>query len=815
MTDISLIVIALGPERVVDRAMKTAALQRADVSELMIVHDRDEDAARLRSQAYLRKRPAVFVGAGSMSPGAARNAAVRRSTGASFLVIDGSERLPPDHASAALRDLDAAPDAAFAAAPGAPLFDVASAPSTGAARIDAAVLVGGAWAVGSAMIRRQAFDEVGGFDESLAGLVDWDFLLALADAGKTGVMMASDTTRYVDDDIRLRESLGVERHLPAITRIFGKHQGTFERLMRTALIERERTMKALFERERALLARRSQAISDVNAALEQIRALRPALGQYGLRTLEFGDLRSTSPVSRNWGSERGLPIDRHYIHRFVAEHADDVRGHVLEMLDAELTTAYGRDRVERSDILDIDPGNTRATLIADLRVAERLPSEAYDCFILTQTLHLIDDMPASLRTAFRLLKPGGVLLATLPCASMVAEEYGRSGDCWRVTEAGARALFGRVFDSADLLIRAHGNVLATTAFLHGLGCDDVDPEELAVDDPAYPLIITVRARKPAVARPAARTSATPAAGVLLYHRVADLRHDVHDMAVSLRAFRSQLEHLVESWRVLPLRTLAAAAAGGDPPERAIALTFDDGYLDNLEAAAAILAELNVPATFFLTTESRGAKRRFWWDVLEEFFLPGDGCPDHITVRLRGAVRRFDTSGPAARRAVHDELHGILKVSAAVVRDDLLVQLAQQAPVSLISESDRPMVTEEVQRLRSFPLIDVGAHSVHHLSLPHLSAEDCFREVFESRSALERLLGRPVTSFAYPFGDLSPDTIAAVMAAGFDDAVSTDARGLRRREHRLRIPRIPTREESGPELGARLSLVLGGDPQSDR
>ena len=102
--------------------------------------------------------------------------------------------------------------------------------------------------------------------------------------------------------------------------------------------------------------------------------------------------------------------------------------------------------MQRADVLDIDPGNTRATVIGDLRVSRNsCRIEAYDCFILTQTLHLIDDMPAALENACRLLKPGGVLLVTLPSASMVATEYG-AGNHWRVTEDGARALFEREFD---------------------------------------------------------------------------------------------------------------------------------------------------------------------------------------------------------------------------------------------------------------------------------------------------------------------------------------------------------------------------------
>ena len=660
---ISLIVMAIGPERVVARAIDTAIRQTAPSIELIVVHDRDDDAALVRLSGYLDGRPAALVPARGMSPGAARNAGVRRSTCGCLLVIDGSEALEPEHASRALQALETEPEAAFAAASGGALFGIVSTsspdqerPSTGLGaspstalgtspstalgtspstppRIDASSLVGGAWSVGPAVIRRRVFDETGGFDETLPALVDWDFLLCLIDAGKTGLRISGPGSRYADDDVRLRESLAAQHYLPAMRRIFARHQPTFEGLMRVALVERDRAVKALWDHERALLTRREATLANLNSTLDQISDIRPELARHGLRTLDFSDLRRTSPVSRNWGSERGRPVDRHYIHRFLTDHAGDVRGQVLEMLDAELTTTYGGDRVERSDILDIDPGNARATVIADLRVAEQLPAEAYDCFILTQTLHLIDDMQAALRTAYRLLKPGGVLLVTLPCASMVAVEYGPKGDHWRVTEAGARALFERVFHPADLSIRAHGNVLTIAAFLYGLCCDDLDPGEFAVDDPAYPLLITVRAQKPAaIPRRIETVPRKPSAAVVLYHRVAVAPHDHHALAVSPEAFRSQVQHLCQSWRVLPLRTLAAAAASGDLPERGIALTFDDGYVDNLEIAAPILAELGVPATFYLTTELPGTRRRFWWDVLEEMLLWSDGCPERIELQ---------------------------------------------------------------------------------------------------------------------------------------------------------------------------------------
>jgi peptidoglycan/xylan/chitin deacetylase (PgdA/CDA1 family) len=751
MASLSLIVVESGPDRVVDRARKCADDLRATCSEVVVV---DGSAS---------------------TPGTARNVGVRRSSGDCVLIVDASHRLSAAYARAALDALDRSPEAAFAAHAGAAPY-LAPVGARGTA-IDAPTLVGSAWSVGPAAIRRALFEDAGWFDEDLPAFVDWDLLLAIVGRGRTGIAIDCAAPRFADDDVRLREALGSGSHLPAVRRIVTKHRELFDTHMRAALVERERTAKALHEHERALLERRTTLVADLSRSRNEIATLRRDLGRYGLRSLDFGDLRRTSPISRNWGSERGVPVDRHYIHAFLKDHAADVQGHVLEMLDRDLTVQYGGDRVDRSDVLDIDPGNARATVMADLREKEQLPPAAFDCFILTQTLHLIDDMSAALATAYRALKPGGVLLVTMPCASMVATEYGARGDHWRVTEAGARAIFERIFTPGDLTIRSRGNVLTTTAFLHGLSCDDLDEDEFAADDPAYPLLITIRARKPHTTQVRVRPPEASAT-VLLYHRVTHVERDIHTLAISPDAFRSQMQELRESCLVLPLAELAAAAAAGDPPERAVALTFDDGYLDNLDTVAPLLAELGLPATFFLTTESRPARRRFWWDVLEEA-LSHD-------------------------RAAHDETHAILRRSSPAVRDDILLRLARERSVPLVSERARPMSYDEVGRLKAFPSLEIGAHTVHHLSLSEVSAEDCHREVFESRSALERITGRAVRSFAYPFGAVSDEAVTAVTAAGFDVAVTCDARPVRTREHRLRIPRIAAREESGAALVARIA-----------
>jgi len=129
--------------------------------------------------------------------------------------------------------------------------------------------------------------------------------------------------------------------------------------------------------------------------------------------VRFGSLRRVTPISQQWGFDRGLPIDRYYIENFLAHHENDIRGRVLEIGDNSYTPKFGGNRVTKSDVLYVEEGNPKATIVADLTSANHISSNTFDCIILTQTLQLIYDVQAALQTSFRILKPGGVLLATL------------------------------------------------------------------------------------------------------------------------------------------------------------------------------------------------------------------------------------------------------------------------------------------------------------------------------------------------------------------------------------------------------------------
>ena len=227
-----------------------------------------------------------------------------------------------------------------------------------------------------------------------------------------------------------------------------------------------------------------------------LRALKWRLaGRTPVGSFDFGDFRNLAPVDRDFGYSRGLPIDRHYIERFLASHGADVGGRVLEVGDDEYTRRFGGARVTASDVLHVHAGNPKATLVARLEAAPQVPDDTFDAIILTQTLSIIYDLRAAVATLHRILKPGGVLLVTVPGVTCVpARSEWAATWCWSFTEHSLRRLLEEAF-GAGVETATRGNVLAAVAFLEGLCAEELRPGELDHLDPDYPVTITARAVK--------------------------------------------------------------------------------------------------------------------------------------------------------------------------------------------------------------------------------------------------------------------------------------------------------------------------------
>lgn len=233
---------------------------------------------------------------------------------------------------------------------------------------------------------------------------------------------------------------------------------------------------------------------------EWIRSQRRRLNHLPLtRSLgPFGCLHRLKPFRPLFGSGYGQCIDRYYIEKFLIAHEADIYGRVLEVAENSYTRRFGGTKVIRSDVLHITSDNPQATIVADLTHADNtIPSQAFDCIILTQTLEVIYEVRAALRTLYRALKPGGVLLATFPGIRHISRPDMESwGEYWRFTTLSASKLFNEVFGKDHVTVQAYGNVLTAVAFLHGLVSQELDEEELRYCDPDYEVLIGARAAKP-------------------------------------------------------------------------------------------------------------------------------------------------------------------------------------------------------------------------------------------------------------------------------------------------------------------------------
>jgi SAM-dependent methyltransferase len=215
-----------------------------------------------------------------------------------------------------------------------------------------------------------------------------------------------------------------------------------------------------------------------------LRTLKPST-RYFLAT------RSLEPMSKKFGYDRGKPIDRYFIETFLKRNSQKIHGTCLEITDTNYIDTFGTG-VTHADALDIDTSNRRATIHADLRHMPSVGDNTYDCIILTHVLGIIDDVPAAVSECYRILKPGGTILATSSCLSPV---YDQQLNYWRFTVASMRYLFGKSFPPQNIEVLSYGNVLTGQCFWVGMSQEELSETELSYNDPMFPNIIAVTAVK--------------------------------------------------------------------------------------------------------------------------------------------------------------------------------------------------------------------------------------------------------------------------------------------------------------------------------
>lgn len=564
---------------------------------------------------------------------------------------------------------------------------------------------------------------------------------------------------------------------------------------------------------------------EVAASPSSAPASVPAPSSQWLSTLATA-LAAGRPVSRTFGLDRGSPVDRRYIEHFLTNHATDIRGRVLEIGDAVYTRRYGGNRVSHSDVLHAEPGNPAATIIGSLTDPATVPKGAFDCIILTQTLHCILDMRTALQTARDALAPGGALLFTVPNITPISRyDMDRWGDFWRFTSKAVMETVRSMFPEDDLEVVRYGNAAAATAFLNGVAAEELPEDLLWASDPDYEVTIAARLRRGSLVRRVRHAGTDLSPVILMYHRVADLALDPQLLATTPAKFDQQIAALPSLGNPMPLAEFASRLAAGKPVDGALVVTFDDGYADNLLAAKPILQAHGVPATMFVTAGMVGSDQEFWWDELERLLLVTENLPSTITLRTgKGdqVVSMGDTTHYGAEARLRDAgwsveqpgfptprhmLYRYLQQTVHALgddrrRQDVLSAIAAWAGIGRIGRaSHRPLRAEEVAVLAG-GMTTVGAHTMTHPMLALLPEDAQRQEIADSRRILQELTGCAVDLFAYPYGSassFSPRTVAIVKEAGFTAACSTRQAPATATDDLFTLPRMTVRNWTAEEL----------------
>jgi peptidoglycan/xylan/chitin deacetylase (PgdA/CDA1 family) len=290
--------------------------------------------------------------------------------------------------------------------------------------------------------------------------------------------------------------------------------------------------------------------------------------------------------------------------------------------------------------------------------------------------------------------------------------------------------------------------------------------------------------------------------VLAYHRVAKLPADPHQIAVTPENFRAQMRYLQDHCQCVRLEDDPLGRRGPT-----VAVTFDDGYADNLHEALPILAETEIPATFFISTGTLDTGNEFWSDELEILVMGAGDRPAEFTLEDRECSGRWPSAGPVQRQALHDRLHARMLTTGPQRREEWLEQLRRWAGINRTGrDAYRALTREELRVLAASPLVTIGAHGVTHTPLAVLDEAEQRREISDSKAALAELLGLEVTLFAYPFGgrrQYDTTTRRLCREAGFRRAVTTLPGQAHRWTDPLQMPRQLVRNWDGPTFATRL------------
>ena len=515
---VSIVITTYNHARFLAESIESAFGQTVRPAEVIVVDDGSTDDPGAVVSQYLQVQ---LIRQPNQGLASARNTGWRAAHGRYVVFLDADDRLLPEALASNLRRFDEKPECAFVYgsydyidAGGQHL----SSPAPNLVGEDAyeSLLKENCVAMhATVMYRRDCLEQVGGFDARLPCCEDYELYLRLARRYPVaaGGGRIAEYRRHTGN-----MSLKYPHMFNTVLEVLRRQlQHTKDNLLwRTALKAGFRHWKSCYAHvqvSQSLTAARASGLRQIPwSATARVFALAPAtfvriagrrlsaglhsrLMPLRRKSVRFGDLRRLRPIGPNFGFDRGTPVDRRYIEDFLSRNAEGIKGRVLEIGDNAYTRQYGEARVTHSDVLHVDGSNPRATLVGDLAEGDHLPSEVFDCIVLTQTLQYVFDVHKAVATLHRMLKPGGVLLLTVPGVTSIDRGEWAASWCWSLSSVALSRLLRGKFGEADVSVTSYGNVLAAVAFLHGLAESELRPSELDAHDLQYPVIVAARAVK--------------------------------------------------------------------------------------------------------------------------------------------------------------------------------------------------------------------------------------------------------------------------------------------------------------------------------
>jgi peptidoglycan/xylan/chitin deacetylase (PgdA/CDA1 family) len=304
--------------------------------------------------------------------------------------------------------------------------------------------------------------------------------------------------------------------------------------------------------------------------------------------------------------------------------------------------------------------------------------------------------------------------------------------------------------------------------------------------------------------------------ILIYHRIAEDPIDPWRLCVSPGNFAHHLELLrKKGFKTVHVSKLADSVRARSLPRMTVAVSFDDGYRDNLDVAQPILEKYEAPAAHFATAGYIGSNGPFWWDVLDIVFLRTKNLPESLDITLAGETYHWELGpeaalkkgasaqrsewrplGPAQtrRHEIHDSLWRLLVAAVPAEREQAVSQLIGWAELTPAAwTQSRPMSENELRKLGENGLVEIGAHSLTHPALSALPPALQAHELGASKARLEEILGMKVRGCSYPQGQSSPEVQQLAREAGYDFACGSGASAVGTRSNLFHLPRVSVRD----------------------